>query len=468
MSEFTVLIMSPQRSTTHCTRRALPWRPLLILSVVAFITVTTELLPASLLVELSDGLNVSERAAGLLVAGWALTVAAASIPLVRLTARVPRRHVLPSALLVSGLATAGTALAPTYASALASRIVAAAAHGLFWSLLVATAASLVPLTHIGRAISVVLAGPALAGVVGIPLGAVIGAHVGWRYSFGLLALLLAAASIAVRLLTLQDPPGDADQDRRRDPAAATVLALAVAGGLVITGHFTLYTYVSPLLQVSGGYDAGTCALLPLAFGLAGLAGIALSDRLPRHALVAVSAGFAAAAASLALLGAGLPAAVLAMTLWGSLIGLLPPVFQTRLLRTASPGKQATAGAVGVTVLNLGIAAGASLGGLTLHVLDVRALPAVAAGVILVAVAAGSEPFRGIDDAQVLDFWRFALSDVRMNNVRGYFPEFLVYARRDSAGSWPVPHLKIRCVAGHWYLLSETQLPGPSPGVIRTA
>lgn len=385
--------MSPQPSdeTTHCTRRALPWRPLLILSVVAFITVTTELLPASLLVELSDGLNVSEPAAGLLVAGWALTVAAASIPLVRLTARVPRRDLLPSALLVFALATAGTALAPTYAWALASRIVAAAAHGLFWSLLVATAASLVPLAHIGRAISVVLAGPALAGVVGIPLGAVIGAHVGWRYSFGLLALLLAAASIAVRLLTLQDPPGAADQDRRRDPAAATVLALAVAGGLVITGHFTLYTYVSPLLQVSGGYDAGTRAVLLLVFGLAGLAGIGLSgplsDRLPRHALVAVSAGFAAGAASLALLGAGLPAAVLAMTLWGSLIGLLPPVFQTRLLRTASPGKQATAGAVGVTVLNLGIAAGAALGGLTLGVLDVRALPAVAAGVILVAVAA---------------------------------------------------------------------------------
>lgn len=383
--------MSPQPSTTHCTRRALPWRPLLILSVVAFITVTTELLPASLLVELSDGLNVSEPAAGLLVAGWALTVAAASIPLVRLTARVPRRDLLPSALLVFALATAGTALAPTYAWALASRIVAAAAHGLFWSLLVATAASLVPLAHIGRAISVVLAGPALAGVVGIPLGAVIGAHVGWRYSFGLLALLLAAASIAVRLLTLQDPPGAADQDRRRDPAAATVLALAVAGGLVITGHFTLYTYVSPLLQVSGGYDAGTRAVLLLVFGLAGLAGIGLSgplsDRLPRHALVAVSAGFAAGAASLALLGAGLPAAVLAMTLWGSLIGLLPPVFQTRLLRTASPGKQATAGAVGVTVLNLGIAAGAALGGLTLDVLDVRALPAVAAGVILVAVAA---------------------------------------------------------------------------------
>lgn len=37
---------------------------------------------------------------------------------------------------------------------------------------------------------------------------------------------------------------------------------------------------------------------------------------------------------------------------------------------------------------------------------------------------GSERFRGVD-ASVLDFWRFAMSDLRMNNVRGYLAEFLV-------------------------------------------
>lgn len=29
------------------------------------------------------------------------------------------------------------------------------------------------------------------------------------------------------------------------------------------------------------------------------------------------------------------------------------------------------------------------------------------------------------EASVLDFWRFAMSDLRMNNVRGYLAEFLV-------------------------------------------
>lgn len=37
---------------------------------------------------------------------------------------------------------------------------------------------------------------------------------------------------------------------------------------------------------------------------------------------------------------------------------------------------------------------------------------------------GSEPFDGLD-ASVIDFWRFAMSDLRANNVRGYLGEFLV-------------------------------------------
>lgn len=37
---------------------------------------------------------------------------------------------------------------------------------------------------------------------------------------------------------------------------------------------------------------------------------------------------------------------------------------------------------------------------------------------------GAEPFSGLD-ASVADFWRFAMSDLRTNNVRGYLAEFLV-------------------------------------------
>lgn len=37
---------------------------------------------------------------------------------------------------------------------------------------------------------------------------------------------------------------------------------------------------------------------------------------------------------------------------------------------------------------------------------------------------GEETFQGLD-ASIVDFWKFAMSDLRMNNVRGYLAEFLV-------------------------------------------
>lgn len=48
------------------------------------------------------------------------------------------------------------------------------------------------------------------------------------------------------------------------------------------------------------------------------------------------------------------------------------------------------------------------------------------------VLSGEEVFLGCN-ARVLDFWRFAMSDLRMNNVRGYLAEFLVAQAVGAAG-----------------------------------
>src|SRR4051812_44885344 len=135
--------MAPQQRQTNDTQDTrFRLIPLLVLAAAAFATVTAELLPASLLLQLSAGLHVSQSSAGLLIAVWAVAIAATSIPLVRLTRRFPRALLLSLVLLLFAVATAGTAIAPSYQAAVAGRFVSACAHGLFWSLLVPTAASL--------------------------------------------------------------------------------------------------------------------------------------------------------------------------------------------------------------------------------------------------------------------------------------------------------------------------------------
>lgn len=46
---------------------------------------------------------------------------------------------------------------------------------------------------------------------------------------------------------------------------------------------------------------------------------------------------------------------------------------------------------------------------------------------------GTETFSGVE-ATVQDFWRFAMSDLRMNNLRGYLAEFLVAKAVGAVGS----------------------------------
>lgn len=39
---------------------------------------------------------------------------------------------------------------------------------------------------------------------------------------------------------------------------------------------------------------------------------------------------------------------------------------------------------------------------------------------------GDEPITGLTDTAVVDFWRFAMPDLKVNNTRGLFAEFLVH------------------------------------------
>lgn len=203
-----------------------------------------------------------------------------------------------------------------------------------------------------------------------------------------MAALLALAALGIRSLPLSDAPQPAVRQEGRDPALWTVLGVALAGGLVITGHFLLYTYIAPLLKQFGGYENATSGILLFVFGAAGVVGTigagSLSDRFPRQALSWVSAAFMRQRRLLLLLDLHLSVAVVVIAGWGVLIGLLPPVFQMHLLRIASPGREAASGAIGITVLNLGIATGATLGGAVLDNWQAGALPAVAAAVIAAA------------------------------------------------------------------------------------
>jgi DHA1 family inner membrane transport protein len=366
------------------TRRA----PLVLLAVCVFFAICTEMLPVGLLPEIGHGLGVSSSAAGVLVSLYAVLVAVMSVPIAAVAERWPRRLVLSVLLGAYMLSNVVFAIAPDYAVAVVARTIGGLAHAGFFAVAVAAAVSLVDAARAGHAITVVMMGNALALVFGVPLGTVLGTALGWRWAFVVLAVALGMLAVAVvRVLPAQPPSRTPAMKTSRTPVLAgirrpEVVVMATVITLLALGHFTLYTYVSPLLLHDGVARAHVGAVL-FGYGGGGLVGLAIAGavvaRRPDEALAAdiVLMGLSLVLAAAIASTIGIIAVV---TLWGVAFGAFPTLTQTVMLRAAGDATDAAAALVNATT-NIGIAGGALLGSRLLGVVAVPGLGWVGASLV---------------------------------------------------------------------------------------
>jgi predicted MFS family arabinose efflux permease len=357
------------------------------LTVATFCISTTENLPSGLLPQMSAGLGVSLFAAGQLVTAYALTVLLCTLPLTHVTRRIARRPLLIGLMALFTLANLGSALAPDYGLLLASRIVTALVHALFWAVVTVVAVGLFAPAVRGRVLAVVNGATSVALVAGVPAGTWIGQEAGWRAAFAALSgvgLLAFAAIIAFLPAGVRsEAPGveAARPDRRR---FFVILAAIV---LMMTGVSAFFTYTVPFLTGVSGFSARAISPLLLLRGAAGVAAMAfagrLTDRRPRLAAAAPVALLAAAFFGLYAVGTVLLVAAVGMALTGLALFAMITAVSTELL-AAAPGSLYIASACGSSAFNVGIAAGSLAGGLILHASGIRAVPLCAA---LLAAAA---------------------------------------------------------------------------------
>jgi predicted MFS family arabinose efflux permease len=367
---------------------------LLLLAAATCAAVTTEMLPVGLLPSISSGLHVSESQVGLLVSGYAAVVAVASIPMAAALQRLPRRPVLAVLLVTYAISNAVFAVSTSYGLALAARLVAGLAHAAFFGVVVSAAVALVPRARAGRAVAVVMSGPSVALAAGVPAGTALGTVLGWRWVFAgsAVALLLLAAAVA-RLLPAA-PPAAGRQTVLAALRGRRLLLIAAVIALLMIGHFTAYTYISPLLLYAGVTRVGVSAVL-LGYGAAGLLGLALAghvaDRQPRGALSLTMALMAACLAGLWLVHATVPAVVI-VVIWGMTYGAVPTLTQSCALATVPTAPDA-APAVVNAMSNVGISGGALIGARELAAGPVPSLALTGAALVAAALALHAVPFR---------------------------------------------------------------------------
>ena len=304
--------------------------------------------------------------AGALVSAYAGGVVVGAPLIAAVGARMRRKRLLLALLIAFVLATAATAVLPTFGLVLAARFVAGLPHGAYFGIASLAAGELLGPGNRGRAAASVLAGLTIANVVGVPVITAIGQAAGWRAAYLVVAAAFALTFVAVRLVV---PEGEADatasvRGELRAFARPQVWLAAGIGAVGFGGLFSAYTYIAPITTDVTRLPAAVVPAVLVVFGLGmtvgNLAGGRFADRGTRRAVLVCLVAVAVALAVL-LVGAGSPVGLfLGVLLVGATAAALSPAIQLRLMDVAH-GSTTIAAASTHSALNLGNALGAAVG-----------------------------------------------------------------------------------------------------------
>lgn len=365
------------------------WCAVSVLCIASFTMVTSEFAPIGLLSQISADLDQAPSTVGLTVTLYAWIGAASGLLSSWLNRRVPRKALLIGLMLILALSNGLAAVSPEFSSLLGARAVGALAHGVFWAIVAATAAHIVPSHRVGLATSIVLGGITIATVMGVPLINLVGQYDGWRTAFMCLAVmcLASAGAMALVLPSLHIPSlakglGFAVVLRRKD-----LMITYVITGLTAAAHFGAYTFVEPFIGQVPGITSYLIAVLLFAFGAAGFLGNLLSalfiDRYLKAFILLALVAMALALVTLGIYGPllGLAPVVTLLVIWGVAISALFTGLQTWVLRIAGD-HMVPATALHTAVLNSAIGLGVIIGGSALDVAGFKGAM-LSAGVVIV-------------------------------------------------------------------------------------
>jgi predicted MFS family arabinose efflux permease len=352
------------------------WPAVSAVTLGTFLLVTAEQLPIGLLTAVGSALSVSEGTAGLMVTVPSLVAAVAAPVVPALVGALDRRLLLLGLMALMTLSNLASAAAPNFAVLVSSRVMVGVAIGGFWAVAGGLAVRLVSTENVPRATAIIFGGVGAANVFGVPLGTLIGELTGWRVAF---ASLSGLALIALVALLAVLPSLAASQPVRlrvlaeqfRNPGVRVGI---IATALIVFGHFSAYTFVSPALQRLSGIDERYVGPLLFAFGAAGMignfaAGAALSRRVHRSVLV-IAVSLAVVMPLFVLLGRTTVGGAILLILWGLAYGGVSVGLQTWMIKAAPQAVEA-ASALWVAVFNLSIGLGALVGGVIVDALTLQ-------------------------------------------------------------------------------------------------
>ncbi|WP_045730326.1 MFS transporter [Pseudarthrobacter chlorophenolicus] len=330
----------------------------------------TEFTMMGLLKEVEQGLGISTPEAGHLISAYALGVVVGAPLLAAVGARLPRKQLALGLLLFFTVANLTSFVAPDYGTMLVSRFAAGLPHGAFFGVAAVIAASLVPPTRRGWAISMVMAGLSISNVVGVPFATWLGQTYGWRLLFVLVGFIGLLTLVMVwRFVPFQAAHPDASIRRELGALKRLQVWLAILIGVVgFGGFFATYTYIAHTMTMVAGIPSSMIPLVVALYGLGMVAGNfvggRLADKSVMGTLYKVLPAIAVALVVYAVAVHWPWSALVMVFVVGASGSMLIPSLQTRLL-DASRDAPSLASSLNHAALNVANALGAFLGGLVI-------------------------------------------------------------------------------------------------------
>ncbi|EBL4878538.1 sugar transporter [Salmonella enterica subsp. enterica serovar Kentucky] len=352
--------------TINPVSRKVAWLRVVTLAIAAFIFNTTEFVPVGLLSDIAESFHMQTAQVGIMLTIYAWVVAVMSLPFMLLTSQMERRKLLICLFVLFIASHVLSFLAWNFTVLVISRIGIAFAHAIFWSITASLAIRLAPAGKRAQALSLIATGTALAMVLGLPIGRVVGQYFGWRTTFfaigmGALITLLCLIKLLPKLPSEHSGSLKSLPLLFRRPALMSLYVLTV---VVVTAHYTAYSYIEPFVQNVAGLSANFATVLLLILGSAGIIGSLVFGKLGnRHASSLVSIAIALLVVCLLLL---LPAAeseahlAILSIFWGIAIMVIGLGMQVKVLALA-PDATDVAMALFSGIFNIGIGAGALVG-----------------------------------------------------------------------------------------------------------
>ncbi len=344
------------------------WLALAGLACSAFVFNTSEFIPIGLLTDIAADFRVTEAKAGMLISVYAWMVALLSLPLMLACSKMNLRKLLLWVVFLFAFFQVCSALSPGYYALMFARIGVACTHSIFWSIVSPLGVRIVPPRYKALALSVIVTGSAIAMIFGMPLGRVIGLHIGWRATF----MSIGGVSLLTFLYlrhTLPSVPSRGGFALKKLPSMVfdpLLLRIYLFTLLIATAYFTGYSYIEPFLKQTAGFADSLVTATLMVFGAAGLIGSALFSKFyakaPGLFVTLCTLSLCLCLLALLPLSGSMPAEIAACAVWGAAATAFNVALQSQIIACTPPEGTAVSMSVYSGIFNLGIGSGTLIGG----------------------------------------------------------------------------------------------------------